>query len=746
MRSPEVVYRFGDHYHPYTGNFIKQLNRKGIAGFLNIDFQESAELRTDFFPPYEPNRSDGSLKVVAPPVGLDLSENGAYSVYNWELFFHAPLLVATHLSKTQRFEDAQRWFHYVFDPTSNDDIPAPYKFWKFLRFRDSKPVELIDEMLEKLASSSDPELIESVRRVFEDWRSKPFQPHAIARARLSSYQMYVVMAYLDNLIDWGRFPVPAGYDGKYQRSDAGVRSRRQFAWAASAEKPAGRPDSPQNVQTTAPQPGYFRQCAGRTGRGISIQPAYAFDGYRIRRRNREFLGNGPLSVFLHTQNDKLLAYWDTVSDRLYKIRNCLNMEGIFRKLALFDPPIDPGLLVKATAAGIDLNGMADGRTQPTTPARALLLLQKAQEICSEVKALGSAFLSAIEKKEAESLGLLRQAHESNSLRLAQDVRFLQWQETKSNTQALLKSREAVFQRFKQYQALIGRAESETDTYGTITLGNEEISENNFDTVYQAMVGKYVPAITFAKSAPINTGPLALSTQENTDLNVLLPQAHDKKMEAAHMDILATALALIPQFTADGKPLGVGAGTGFGGRQLSSFAGMHAKRMNKEAEDLTYEAGRAAKTAGYQRRLEEWTLQRNLAAGELVQFGQQIISSLIREQSARHEYNNHKVQIENAQAVTEFLQTKFAGQDLYGWMQGELSKTYYDCYKFAVDTARKAEILVKNELMRPELEAMNFIGFDYWDGGKKDCWQEKNSTSISNGWKWPITKTINASTN
>ncbi len=131
-------------------------------------------------------------------------------------------------------------------------------------------------------------------------------------------------------------------------------------------------------------------------------------------------------------------------------------------------------------------------------------------------------------------------------------------------------------------------------------------------------------------------------------------------------------------------------------------------MNKEAEDLTYEAGRAAKTAGYQRRLEEWTLQRNLAAGELVQFGQQIISSLIREQSARHEYNNHRVHNENAQAVTEFLQTKFAGQDLYGWMQGGAVYPRYDCYKFAVDTARKAEILAKNAWMRPELEAMNLL--------------------------------------
>ncbi len=74
-----------------------------------------------------------------------------------------------------------------------------------------------------------------------------------------------------------------------------------------------------------------------------------------------FWGMGRSLYFCIPKNDKLLAYWDTVSDRLYKIRNCLNMEGIFRKLALFDPPIDPGLLVKATAAGIDLNGMADGK-------------------------------------------------------------------------------------------------------------------------------------------------------------------------------------------------------------------------------------------------------------------------------------------------------------------------------------------------------------------------------------------------
>ncbi|MBR6125877.1 hypothetical protein IKQ19_20170 [Candidatus Saccharibacteria bacterium] len=39
-----------------------------------------------------------------------------------------------------------------------------------------------------------------------------------------------------------------------------------------------------------------------------------------------------------------MAFWDSVADRLYKIRNSLNIEGVKRTLALFAPPIDPGML------------------------------------------------------------------------------------------------------------------------------------------------------------------------------------------------------------------------------------------------------------------------------------------------------------------------------------------------------------------------------------------------------------------
>src|SRR5918998_796168 len=66
---------------------------------------------------------------------------------------------------------------------------------------------------------------------------------------------------------------------------------------------------------------------------------------------------GKALYFCVPTNDKLLSYWDTVADRLFKVRHCMNIEGVVRQLPLFESPIDPGLLVKAAAAGVDLSSV-----------------------------------------------------------------------------------------------------------------------------------------------------------------------------------------------------------------------------------------------------------------------------------------------------------------------------------------------------------------------------------------------------
>ena len=57
----------------------------------------------------EENGQDRSSSISA--------SGAAYAVYNWELFFHIPLYIAELLSQNQKFEDALKWYHYIFDPT-----------------------------------------------------------------------------------------------------------------------------------------------------------------------------------------------------------------------------------------------------------------------------------------------------------------------------------------------------------------------------------------------------------------------------------------------------------------------------------------------------------------------------------------------------------------------------------------------------------------------------------------------------
>jgi len=127
---------------------------------------------------------------------------------------------------------------------------------------------------------------------------------------------------------------------------------------------------------------------------------------------------------------------------------------------------------------------------------------------------------------------------------------------------------------------------------------------------------------------------------------------------------------------------------------------------------------ASRTAGHERRADDWLLQYNLAAHELMQIGRQILTSLIAEQIAHHEYLNIQQQIKNSQEVDQILKDKFTNEQLYLWMQGEISRLYYEYYRFALDTARKAEKTMKQELMRPELDGNDFVKFNYWDGGRK----------------------------
>ena len=82
-------------------------------------------------------------------------------------------------------------------------------------------------------------------------------------------------------------------------------------------------------------------------------------------------------------------YWDRVADRLFKIRHCLDIEGRRRELALFEPPIDPALLVRAAASGLDLATLINDVTASEVPSRRYLAMAEvAAGLAASAQALG----------------------------------------------------------------------------------------------------------------------------------------------------------------------------------------------------------------------------------------------------------------------------------------------------------------------------------------------------------------------
>ena len=158
--------------------------------------------------------------------------------YNWELFFHAPLLIASRLTKNQRFDDAQRWFHYIFDPTDASPDDTPRRFWRTRPFYENATPKPIEELLKLLdydgADPASRALREDLEHQVEEWREHPFDPHLLARlrtGRLPGDGRDEVPRQPDRV---GRSAVPPGHDGDHQRGDAAVRPRSEHPRRAAA--------------------------------------------------------------------------------------------------------------------------------------------------------------------------------------------------------------------------------------------------------------------------------------------------------------------------------------------------------------------------------------------------------------------------------------------------------------------------------------------------------------------------------
>jgi hypothetical protein len=364
--------------------------------------------------------------------------------------------IAVHLSKNQRFAEAQRWFHYLFDPTDDSEGPTPERFWKVRPFQ-CTDVQKIEEILVNLATGSDLGLRNETVRSIEAWIDTPFRPHVIARYRQQAYMVKTVMAYLDNLIAWG--------DSLF-RQDTGETIDEALMLYVLAANILGTRPLPVPKKGTVRRKTYNELRNDLTQFGTvmrNIEAELPFDLMPFpasdsddNARMASLRSLGKALYFCVPRNDKLLSYWDTVADRLFKIRNSLNIRGEFRQLALFEPPIDPALLASAAAAGLDVGAIVNGLNQPLPTVRFAFLVQKAAEIVQEVKSLGNNLLSVMEKEDGEAMALLRAKHERAVMEMVEHVKYGQLQEAIKAKEGLLQTLALAVQRYTFYERQLGR--------------------------------------------------------------------------------------------------------------------------------------------------------------------------------------------------------------------------------------------------------------------------------------------------
>lgn len=723
---------------------IGELNKGTIASLLDPDFLtglEKQESSTSYF-------SNRYETVLSSPDELkstgkifDVSPTKPYANYNWELMYHIPVMVAVHLSKNQRFVEAQKWFHLVFDPTSRDPTTAPpARYWKFIGFRTLSHFMRIEELFKLLSTPDIPngplkDARDDFKRAYEHSLCEPFKPHVAAGTRPLAYQYYVVMKYLDNLIAWG--------DSLFLQDTIETINEATLCYVLASNLLGPRPQSmrPPGRRTALNFAQLKQKMADHTTGNALIELENLFPFYNPSRPSTGSSAppyTGPLFgvernlYFCVPQNQKLLAYWDTVADRLFKVRHCQSISGVARPLALFDPPLDPGMLVKAAAAGIDIASVV---ADPSIgPLRAPLLIQKALEICAELRGLGNALLATLEKGDAERLTLLRQSHEIALQKLSHEVRLLQWKQSQQATEALLRTRSSAMERYKYYLRLLGRTPDAKTAPDTFALDRNPWTEPEFDKAFDALVKAYdnpvalqtLPELRLAggqqptnQSGASSGGQLFLNISEDAELNTHMPKARDMRRDSSVADTLASVLVFIPECEMDVLPIGIGGHSKlFGGSKLSAASKIAADILRTQSTWEQDQAGMAGRIASYQRRVDDWVLQANLAAREIMQIGKQLLASLIAEQAAYREYENVGKQIEQSQEVDKSLHTKFTNSDFYTWLQSEVSRLYYQYYRFAIDVAQKAERTMKRELMRPELDAASYVQFNYWDTGRQ----------------------------
>ncbi|WP_253299828.1 Tc toxin subunit A-related protein [Wolbachia endosymbiont of Chironomus riparius] len=120
------------------------------------------------------------------------------------------------------------------------------------------------------------------------------------------------------------------------------------------------------------------------------------------------------------------------------------------------------------------------------------------------------------------------------------------------------------------------------------------------------------------------------------------------------------------------------------------------------------------SASYERRAQDWDLQKIMATHDVEQISYQIEANKINQANALQDLKAHKESIKQIREKEQFFRSKFTNQELYSWMKGELKNLYIRVYRLALEIAKQAEMTYQYEFDNDKI----FIHPGYWNSLKE----------------------------
>ena len=357
-------------------------------------------------------------------------------------------------------------------------------------------------------------------------------------------------------------------------------------------------------------------------------------------------------VFCVPANMDLLAYWDRVEDRLYKIRNCEDIDGNKRELALFAPPIDPMQLVRMKAAGLSLDDVLGAGNGDLPPYRFLYLVDRAKALAGSLASFGTAMLSAMERRDAEEMDRLRLTQQFNLANLTTKMRQMEIDNATQSLAAVTRQLEAA-----QYRS---------DFYAGLISGDRSSWESAESGLRHTVSGIYV-------------------------------------VEAL-IDGLSAIFAALPQV---GSPFAMK----YGGVELNTTLRRAGNALSATAEGMTAIANSLSIEGNFARRSEGWTNQKTLADYDVKSLTSQVTAASIRLDITNKAMDLHQKGIDQIQEMLDLTDGKFTNHGLYVWLSTQLQRLYRSAYQNALALAKLTEKAYRFE--RGE-DGSTGLSATYWD--------------------------------